>query len=120
MAPNGDPGDIRFAHTRDDRFLYSFTGFQSYHKKRPIEEHAPPHFISFENGMIYKTSPYEQRFEWTRFCYKQNISDTETLQDDLRSPFMILPTSTTVSTVKPVLSSHSKRRQNRFLRPMIT
>ena len=34
---------------------------------------------------------------FTVLCFKQNISDTRTFQDDLRSPFMVLPTYYRVS-----------------------
>ena len=52
---------------------------------------------TFKNNEGTFTITLELDKMFTVLCFKQNISDTRTLQDDLRSPFMVLPTYYMVS-----------------------
>ena len=52
---------------------------------------------TFRNNEGTFTITLEMDKMLTVLCFKQNISDTRTFQDDLRSPFMVLPTYYMVS-----------------------
>ena len=69
-----------------------FVGFQSYSKEYDDAAFFLKSSDTFknENGTFSVKNRDEMLLQV--FCFKKNIVDTRTFQDDLRSPFMVLPT----------------------------